>query len=57
MNDKKKASNWLLTNIPDDIKSIVYAYKEKKKTDCGCRFGNSQAIYSLIRKANAQHNH
>lgn len=56
MSEKKEAANWLLTNVPDDIRRIVAEYKAKKKKDCGCRFGNSQAIYNLVRKAHSLQN-
>jgi hypothetical protein len=56
MAEKENAKNWLLTNVPEDIRQIVSDYKTKKKKDCGCRFGNSQAIYNLLRKVNAKEN-
>lgn len=56
MSEKKEAANWLLTNVPEDIRRIVAEYKAKKKKDCGCRFGNSQAIYNLVRKAHSLQN-
>jgi len=52
MSKRSDAKDWLLTNVPPDIKKIVEDYKDTKAKRCGCRFGNSQAIYSLLRKAN-----
>lgn len=51
MQDEKKRSSWLLTDVPEDIKKIVRDQQEKKKNECGCRYGRGQAIYNLLRKA------
>jgi hypothetical protein len=50
MGDDKKKKNLLLVDVPDDIVVILEAYKKKKADECGCRFGNSQAVYNMLRK-------
>lgn len=49
-----KSSNWLLTNVPEDIKKIVSIQQEKKNRECGCRYGRAQAIYNLLRKLTSE---
>lgn len=45
-----RAGNILLQKVPDDVKQMIDAYKQKKKDECGCRFGNSQAVFNMLRK-------
>ena len=49
-NKTERTGNILLQKVPDDVKDMIEAYKKKKKEECGCRFGNSQAVYNMIRK-------
>lgn len=51
MEDTKKDKSWLLTKVPDDIQKLIKDQQEKKKNECGCRYGVGQAIYNLLRKA------
>lgn len=51
MENKEKVINWLLTDVPADIEKLITEQQKKKKEDCGCKYGRSQAIYSLLRKA------
>jgi hypothetical protein len=46
----KGTGNILLQKVPDDVKDMIDNYKTKKKEECGCRFGNSQAVYNMLRK-------
>lgn len=50
MGDKSKSSNMLLVDVPDDVKEIIEGYKKKKNDDCGCKVGNSQAVFNMLRK-------
>lgn len=50
MSTEKNAGNILLQKVPDDVKVMIEDYKKKKKEECGCRFGNSQAIFNMLRK-------
>lgn len=50
MAEAKNANNLLLVNVPDDIKEIIEQYKKRKRVECGCRIGNSQAIFNMLRK-------
>lgn len=51
MEDIKKDKSWLLTKVPEDIQKLIRDQQEKKKNECGCRYGVGQAIYNLLRKA------
>jgi hypothetical protein len=51
MESTKKAKSWLLNNVPEDIQKLIKDQQEKKKNECGCRYGVGQAIYNLLRKA------
>ena len=50
MTENKNANNLLLVNVPEDVKEIIEQYKKRKRLECGCRIGNSQAIFNMLRK-------
>lgn len=50
MAETKNANNLLLVNVPEDVKEIIEQYKRRKRSECGCRIGNSQAIFNMLRK-------
>lgn len=50
MEETKNAKNLLLVNVPEDVKEIIEQYKKRKRLECGCRIGNSQAIFNMLRK-------
>lgn len=49
-NKNERTGNILLQKVPDDVKDMIDNYKKKKKEECGCRVGNSQAVYNMLRK-------
>lgn len=51
MNDELRPVSKLLTRVPKDILDLVSTHQQKKKIDCGCRFGFEQAVYDLLRLA------
>jgi hypothetical protein len=46
----------LLTKVPKDIMELITAHQEKKKDQCGCRFGFEAALYDLLRIAYPKQN-
>lgn len=50
MSGDKKRLNMLLVGVPEDVQDIIEEYKKRKKDECGCRFGNSQAVFNMLRK-------